>query len=245
MPWILPWVCIGMVVWQTGGSIQAPAPRPELSAEQILAKALEVYASAPTYSAEWSYVLERSGSSARATVTIRAKGSRMLFFNVARSTGSKEMRDALPELAVVVDGKSAIFQNNTARVWYRVLLPSGARITPLMFLPQIPTARGVNRGPDLTQGKSRYYTVWGTSPDGAVTRMMVDAETFRIHGIVSEVIIGLDKVTSTLAATKEEFGKELPDAMFEVKPPSSFKEIPAPPEAKALFGVADAKSGTP
>lgn len=241
MPNLLRWVLVWAIGCQAGAWSQSSSSRPqELSAEQILGKALNVYASAPSYSAEWSYVLERSGSTARAKVTILAKGGRMLVFTVIPSGSNK----GLPELNVVVDGKSAVFQNKTARVWYRVDLPQDARITPLMFLPQVPTARGVNRGPDVTEGRARCYTVWGTSPDGAVTRMMVDASSFRIHSIVNEAVVGLDKITSTLAAVKEDFGKDLPDALFEQKVPSGYKEIPAPLEAKALFGVADPKGVT-
>ncbi|MGC8666647.1 MAG: LolA family protein [Chthonomonadales bacterium] len=241
---VLSWAFLWIVACRAGAFGQPQAQQQELSAAQILAKALEVYASTPTYSAEWSYTMERSRSEARATVTIQAKGGRMLLFHVARSS-SKVQDEELPELKVVVDGKSAVFQNATARIWYRVPLPADARITPLMFLPQVPTARGVNRGPDITEGRTRCYTVWGTSPDGAVTRMVVDAKTFRIRTIVNEVVIGLDKVTSTLAVVKEEFGKDLADALFEAKVPPGFKEIPAPSEAKALFGVADAKPVKP
>jgi hypothetical protein len=53
---------------------------------------------------------------------------------------------------------------------------------------------------------------------------------------VQESVLGPIKEVSTLQADKETFDAEFADSVFRFKPSRGAKEVPAPPDAAALFG---------
>lgn len=222
----------------------AQAPKP-LTATEIMQKTLAAYSAAKTYQATWSYTLEQGeGESKRAqkmTIEISSKAPNRLAFRVAPAPGEKPLPggQALPELRVVVDGKTAWFENTSDKSFYRVALPKNAAISPLMFMPLIPSSSQVERKDDVAVGGKTLFVLAAATPQGGTGRMEIDAATFHIRRVSTEALIGLAKTTSAITMDKETFDADVPESAFAYKPTRGAKESPAPPETAGMFGPPD------
>jgi outer membrane lipoprotein-sorting protein len=221
---------------------QAPTavPKPSPSTE-VLQKALAAYAKAKTYQGAWTYVIERAGKTHKMAVELKSKGATRLLFRISTPTGQKpdESGEAPPEMLALLDGKTAWFEHAGEKVFYKVALPKDVKdtnISPLMFFPQIPAASPVVLEPNKTVDGRTVLVLKAETTTGGTTRMEIDAETYHIRRIVSEVPLGAAKMVSTLAMDKETFDAELADSAFNFKPRREFREIAAPLDAAAIFG---------
>lgn len=221
------------------GGIPAGAQTAEPDAKAILQKTLAAYTGVKTYQGQWAYTEERGPVRQQMTMEIKAKGAARLSFRIARAPGWKPPppgTDPLPELRVALDGKTAYYENTSEKVYFRVPLPEGFRWSPEMIFPQIPAASAVRRGEDLQADGRRVYVLEAETPEGGATRMEIDAATFRIRRIVAESVIAFVKSVSTIAVEKETIDADLPDSAFSFRAAKGAREIPAPPEAAAMFG---------
>ncbi len=213
--------------------MQTPPP-----AKEVLDKTLTSYVTATSYQATWSFTSQMGALSQKMGIEIRYKAPAMLVF---RMGGGKQKPSKglppIPELEVVIDGKTAHFVNASENVYYDVPLPKNPHVTPIMFLPLItvPTTADVTFG-RLPDGKP-ILTLKSTAQDGTVSRLEVDWQTYHIRHLVSERTVGAGQVSSTLAVEKEVFGADMPDREFTFKPPHGAKEVPAPDTARSLFGT--------
>lgn len=216
--------------------IRAQTAAPE--AKSVLERTLASYAVPKSYQGAWTYALQRGESRREMAIEIKSKGIRRLSFRVTAVPGAKPAPDidSIPEMLVVVDGETAWFQNTTDRSYFKVRVPPETRLTPLMFLPMIPAASEVKRGPDETIDGRKTLVVQAETTDGGTTKMLVDAETFRIRKVTSEKVVANIKVSSTLQVVKETFDGDIADSVFAYRPPRGIKEMPPPPGAAQLFG---------
>jgi outer membrane lipoprotein-sorting protein len=245
--WTLGSACLAQ-----GNAPQTPAQNPpqtpaQSSAQEIMKKTLATYSAAKTYQAAWTYTLEQGEGTAKQvqkmTIEIKSKAPTRLLFHVAPAPDQKTPPGGqpLPELRVVVDGTTAWFENTSGKTYYKVPLPKNAAISPLMFMPLIPSASQVERKEDLKADGKTYYVLGATTPQGGTGRMEIDAATNHIHRMSTEALVGLAKLTSAIVMDRETFDGDVPDSAFSYKPPKGAKESPAPPEAAALFGPPDSK----
>jgi len=216
----------------------AGAQTAEPDAKEILQKTLAAYSGARTYQSTWAYTEERGQVKQQMTMEVKAKSPARIVVRVARAPGQKPPPDteAIPELRVVMDGKTAHYENTTEKVFFKVPIPKEWRWSPEMVFPQIPAASAVKRGDDLMVDGKRVLVLQAETVSGGTTRMEIDAETFRIRRVVSESIVAFVKTVSTIAVEKETFDADIPDSAFSYRAPKGAKEIPAPPEAAGLFG---------
>jgi outer membrane lipoprotein-sorting protein len=142
---------------------------------------------------------------------------------------------------VVVDGKTAWFENTSEKTVYKVNLPANAAISPLMFMPLIPSASQVERKPDAVVDGKTVIVLSAMTPQGGVGRMEIEAAGYHIRRVSTETLVGLSKVTSAITMDKEVFDGEVPESVFTYKQPRGLKELPAPPDAGVIFGSADKK----
>lgn len=210
-----------------------------LTPRDVLRKAMETYAGATSYEGDWTYTLQRGAVEQRMKVQIRSKTPARLVFRVLRvaSGTAAPPADAIPEMAIVLDGKTAWFFNGQDRAFFRADLPRGARATPLMFFPQMVTKGEVRDATPAGEAGRGLHVIEAQLGDGGKTRMEVDAATFRIRRIVEESAVGTTRVVSTIAMTREVFGGEIPDKTFAYRPPKDAREIPSPPGTAALFAA--------
>ena len=204
-------------------------------------KALAVYTAAKTYQSNWSYSLDRGGVVQKMAIEIKSKGKTLLYYRVS-AVDKKPLPanvDPIPEMLVILDGKTAWFQNTSENVYFRVELPKDPKTSPLMFMPQMPAAGEVKRLPDITEDGKPVSIIQAPNSNAGTTRMEIDAVTSHILRIASESYIAAAKVVSTIQVDKETFDGDIPDSQFKHKPPKGAKEIPAPPGAAALFGPKD------
>jgi outer membrane lipoprotein-sorting protein len=235
--WILPALCLTAVVHAQDAPKPPEAPA-GARAKEILKTTLDVYAGAKTYQGMWSYTTERGAAKSLVNMEIKAKSPSRLYFKVSPAPNQKPApgQEPVPELLVVLDGKTAYFQNATANVYYKIPLPKVALISPLMFMPQIPAASQVElKESKLADGKP-LHVLEAATIEGASTRMEIAAENMRIRRIVSEKTIGPLKETALIVVEKEVFNGEIPEGEFKFKALKGAKEIPAPPGTEALFG---------
>lgn len=216
--------------------LQAP-PQQASEAQEILKKALETYASARTYQATWSYTLTRGSGSQEMRIDVRAKAPARVLFRVAAAKGAKPSRDrTVPEMLVVLDGKTAWYQNTTERVYFKVELPREPKYSPLMFFPQIEASSPITRTKDIEADGKTYHVVEAERAQGGSTRMEINAETHRIRRIVVNNMVAFISTVSSITVLQETFDGDIPDKAFTYKPPRGFKEIEAPVGAGAIFG---------
>jgi outer membrane lipoprotein-sorting protein len=232
---------------------QQPAPPPGQTAAQkpdaqaIMQKTLATYSAAKTYQADWTYTLEQGEGNAKQvqkmTIEIKSKAPTRLLFHVAPAPDQKAPpgREPLPELRVVVDGKTAWFENTSDKTFYKVPLPKNAAISPLMFMPLIPSSTQVQRQEDVNAGGKTYFVLGAVTPQGGTGRMEIDSGTYHIRGMSTMALVGLTKLSSAIVMEKETFDGDVPDSVFSYKPVRGAKESPAPQEAAALFGPPDGK----
>jgi outer membrane lipoprotein-sorting protein len=224
----------------------AGAEKP-LTATDIMQKTLAAYSAAKTYQASWSYVLEQGDGPThqlqKMILEIKSKSPTKLLFTVAPAPGQKPVPggQALPELRVVVDGKTAYFENTTEKSYYKVTLPKNAAISPLMFLPIIPSISGVERKEDITTDGKTLYLLAANTTDGGIGRMEIETGTFHIKRMATEALLGLSKSTSTMTVDKETYDADIPDSTFSYKAAKGAKEMEAPPTAAVMFGPPDKK----
>ncbi len=208
-----------------------PTPR------DILLKALDVYAAARTYDAQWTYALARGADTQEMQMEVRAKAPARLIFRVSAGKGAKAAKDRLvPEMLVVLDGAHAWYQNTTEKTYFKIALPKEPKYTPLMFFPHIAASGEVRRLPDTQSDGKTVHVLEADRAEGGTTRMEIDAASHRIRRIVVENIIAFIKHVSTITVQRETFDGEIADKVFTYKPPRGFKEIAAPPGAGAMFG---------
>ncbi len=231
--------------------VQAPAQpaNKPFNAQDIMQKTLAAYSAAKTYQANWSYTLEQGDGPAhqiqKMALEIKSKAPNHLFFRLAPASDQKPLAEvsgqgqSLPELRVVIDGKMAWFENSSEKSFYKVPLPKRTAISPLMFIPLIPSLSAVERKDDIqVDGKTVYVLAAGTT-DGGVGRMEIEAGTFHIKRILTEALLGLAKSTSSIVVEKETYDADLPENAFSFKASRGEKEIPAPPTAYVMFGPPD------
>ena len=210
-------------------------------------KTLATYGAAKTYQGNWTYTLEQGEGAGKQvqkmTIEVKSKSPTRLVFHVAPAPDQKTPPggEPLPELRVVVDGKTAWFENTLVKAYYKVALPKNAVISPLMFMPLIPSATQVQRSEDLKADGKTYFVLAAATPQGGTGRMEIDAATYHIRGMSTATLVGLTNMTSAIVMDRETFDGDVPDSVFSYKPPRGAKESPAPPEAAALFGPPDGK----
>src|SRR5258706_12027636 len=79
----------------------------------LMQKALAVYTAAKSYQSNWSYTLDRGGVVQKMAIEIKSKGKNFLYYRVS-AVDKKALPanvDPIPEMLVVLDGKSAWFEN--------------------------------------------------------------------------------------------------------------------------------------
>lgn len=225
--------------------VSAQTPAKPLNAHEIMQKTLAAYTAAKTYQASWNYTLEqgeRSGRQVqRMTLEIKSKAPNRLSFRLAPAADQKTPagRQPLPELRVIVDGKAAWFENTSEKTFYRVVLPKNAAISPLMFMPLIPSASQVERKADIQADGKTLLVLSAMTPQGGTGRMEIDSATYHIRRVATEALIGLSKTSGEIVMDKETFDGETLDTVFIFKPSKGAKETPAPPEATGMFGPPD------
>jgi outer membrane lipoprotein-sorting protein len=205
-------------------------------AKDVLQKTLTAYSSAKSYQGNWTYTLQQGNTTQKMSMEIKSKGNGRLFFRVAPVGDAKPVpgTDPLPEMLVVLDGKTAYFENRTSKEFYQVRLPKNPQSSPLMFFPAIAATTGVKRLPD-TDDKN-VVALQAETTNGGITRMEIDSMTYHLRRIVAEVTVAFVKHTSVIAVEKEVFDAEIPDSQFTFKAAKGSKERPAPPGTEGLFG---------
>ena len=213
------------------------------AALQLLQKTLDVYQKAKSYSGDWVYLLKQDEALTKMTVELKSKGPTRLLYSLRAATkeGKPVNPGLVPELKVVLDGKTAWFENTTAKVYYKVNLPKNPVSSPLMFFPQIATVGGAERGDDQREGDRTIAVIFAKTKSGGLSRMEIDTAKNHIVRIASDETTGLTRVLTTLTIDKESFDGEIPDTVFSYKPDKGFKEMPAPSEAGVIFGSAPDK----
>jgi outer membrane lipoprotein-sorting protein len=203
MKWILPAILVAGMAYAQDAPKPAEAPAGP-KAKEILQKTLTAYSSAKTYQGFWSFTIERGEAKNMVSVTIKSKLPSRLYFRVAPVSDEKPTpgREPVPEMLVVVDGKNAYFQNANAGVYYKVTLPKGAQISPLMFIPQIPAAGQVELKDEKGEDGKAIHALEAETVDGEGTRMEISPETFRIRRILAVKMIGATKDFSTIIVYK-------------------------------------------
>lgn len=229
--WIV--VLSGMAIVPAAAVAQAP------DAKAVLAKAFGVYSGAKTYQGAWSYTLERGTVRMAASMDVQAKAPNRLLVRITpvRPDKREPGAEAVPETLVVIDGKTAWFQNSTAGAYYKVPLPKQAGVSPLLFIPQVSASADVTMKDDKGADGLTVHVLEAPTSDGGATRVEVDPATNRIRRIIHERSVGLVKEVSTIRFDKETFDADVSDRTFEFKPARGAKERPAPPDAAAVFGA--------
>ena len=224
-----------------------PADAGSKAADEMLQKTLAAYQNAKSYQSDWTYLSKSGEDVQRMAVEIRVKGSTKLVYHLhsATSTSDKPVKEqkprgildpVIPELRVVLDGKTAWFENTSAQVYYKVALPKNTVSSPLMFFPQMATVGSAERGPDDKVGDHNVAVIFAKTKTGGLSRMEIDTASFHIVRIASDEIAGFTHTISTLTVDKETFDGDIPDSTFSYKPPKGFKEMQAPSAAVAIFG---------
>jgi len=221
-----------------GGQAPAPPQQTGPSPQEILKQALDTYSAAKTYQATWSYTLTRGSAKQGMEIEIKAKAPARVLFKVSAAKGPKPPADrAVPEMLVVLDGKTAWYQNTTEKVYFKLDLPKEPKYTPLMFFPQIEASSPVRRGADVQADGKTYLVVEADRAQGGTTRMEIEAISHRISRIVVSSVVAFVASVSSIVVRQETFDAEVPDKTFTYKPPRGFKEIQPPPGAGAIFGT--------
>ncbi|HSV74580.1 MAG TPA: hypothetical protein VLH79_12545 [Chthonomonadales bacterium] len=227
---------LSLLLLAVQGASTAPAPTPRTS--DILTRSLEAYRNAKTYQARWTYTLSLGEAKQTAAVEVKAKGPTRLLFSVSAASGRPiPGAEPIPEMRVVLDGAHAWFWSGAENVFFRVALPPNAAASPLMFFPQMPTTGEARRLPDEKVGDRTVIVLQGARMDGGVSRMEIDAETYRVRRIVVETPMGAAKQVSSLTIDRETLDADIPDGVFVYRPPARAREVPAPPTTAALFGT--------
>jgi outer membrane lipoprotein-sorting protein len=242
-------VCLlAVVIAQAGGQQAGVTGAPA----EILQKTLAVYQNAKSYQGDWVYLLKQGDQVTKMAVELKASGPTKLLFHL-RAAAEKTDNEAgtkaepstklpvVPEVRVLLDGKTAWFENATEKVYYKVDLPKNPVTSPLMFFPQAATVGAAERGEDEKEGKRTIAVIFAKTKTGGLSRMEIDTQTFRIVRIASDETTGLTRTISTLTIEKETFDGEIPDTSFSYKPGKGFKEMKAPPEAGLVFGAGSAE----
>src|SRR5437870_3134233 len=94
-------------------AVQLQTPDPK----DIQAKTLAAYSNAKTYQGNWSYLLERGATKRRMVMEIKSKAPAKLYMQLKPAPGEKTPPggEAIPEMVVVIDGKTAFFENVTGK----------------------------------------------------------------------------------------------------------------------------------
>jgi outer membrane lipoprotein-sorting protein len=208
-------------------------------AKDILQKTLAAYSSAKSYQGNWTFTLQKGNVTQKMSMEIKSRGNGRLYFRVAPIGEVKPApgTDPLPEMLVVLDGKTAYFEDRTAKEFYKVALPKNSQSSPLMFFPAIASSSGVKKLPETSEKNT--VALQAETANGGITRMEIDSTTYHLRRIVAEATVAFVKHTSVIAVDKEIFDAEIPDSQFSFKPAKGSKERPAPPGAAALFGPPD------
>ena len=249
---ILALACLGLLQrgWAkqvsnsaTGAAAQQPVDVKSLSASDILRKTLAVYQTGKSYHGDWVYVLKDGDAIQKLAVDLRSKGPTKVLFHVhapsddaGKSAASQP--GAIPEVRVVLDGKTAWFENTTQKVYYKVALPKNVVTSPFMFFPQMSTVGEAERGDDQEEGGRKIAVIFAKTKSGGLSRMEIDTRNFHIVRIASDETAGFTRSLSTLTIEKEEFDGDIAESAFVYKPDKGFKEIPAPSEASVIFASA-------
>ncbi len=230
---LLP-ACIALL-----GATQQPKnqDKPDPAAD-LLGKVLKSYASAKGYKGGWNYILESGASVTRMRAEIRSSGTDKLSYRLSKvkPLDKESPDDSIPELAVIIDGTTAWFQNTTDNTYYKVKLPKRAALSPLTFFPQIHASSRIEWVQDIAVAAAGRVLLRASRPDGGTTSMEIDAASSTLVKIVASIPVGAGKVTSTLVVDTQVLGFEPPASDFAFKPLKGAKEIAAPPGAAALFG---------
>lgn len=208
----------------------------------IISKVMANYETAKSYQGTWQYNVQVGKVSQRASVDVKARGGDRLFFHLVAPTGQKtpDGYDPIPEMLVVLDGQTAWFESGGQKTYFKVPVPKGAKISPLMFFPQIPTANGAMRTDDITVNGEKRIVLNAMRPGTGVTRMEIDSKSYRVRRIVQSSAIGMATSTTTLTVDKEVFDETIADSAFRYNVPRGFSETEAPVGTDALFGISKA-----
>ena len=116
---------LGYCVWAllacaVGLAQQAPPVTGKtLSAKEIMQKTLAAYSAAKTYQGSWTYTLEQGEGAShqiqKMQIEIKSKAPNRLSFHLSPAPDQKPQLagQALPELLVILDGKTAWFENTS------------------------------------------------------------------------------------------------------------------------------------
>jgi outer membrane lipoprotein-sorting protein len=216
--------------------LQAPV---QDSPQKDLQRTIDTYAKAKSYQATWSYTSERGASLEKATIEIKWVPPAKLYYRVTvQPVGGNLSLSTLPELLVVVDGSTAYFENSTTHEFFQFGLPRNARIQPMTLFPLVPTTKGVDRVLDEKVGEESFQVFAAPRADGGTTRMYVAPALARFKQMTAEFEIGAMKSRSVIAVQKEAFDEAIPDSAFKYTKPAAGKQLPAPPGAQEIFGIA-------
>ncbi len=205
----------------------------------ILKKTTDLYSAAKSYRSKWTYTQDRAGKLIKLTNEVKSKGNQKLYFHVySEDQNASQGVDSIPEVLAVIDGKTAWFEAPADKIYYKVELPKGATISPFLFFPNLNPTKDLAKRPDgQLKGKSAYVILTSSGSDTA-SQVIIDQDNFHILQFVTVSTSTGAASTTTITIDKEEFDVDIPDKEFTYKPKKGFKEVPAPPEAAALFGKA-------
>ncbi len=236
-----------LLVGLAGGALAQDKPA-QPDPNEILKKSLALYSTAKSYDGVWSYTMDRGAAKQSAVMTIRCKGPTKLALRLAAvkaKTADSTPLDPIPELVVVVDGKTANFENAGTKEYFSVPMPKNGQVSPVMFFPQMQTVAKVERDDDVTADGKTLMVFRTQRSDGSTTRIEIDPANYRIRRIVSSASIGSLRLISVLSADKEVFDADMSDKEFAWKAPKGGKAIPVPPGTVEMFGVPDAPAASP
>jgi outer membrane lipoprotein-sorting protein len=227
---------LGATLLPVLGRAQAANPANQVP-KDILLKTLASYSGLKSFQSTWSYTLERGTFTQKLTVDLKSKGPTKVLFKVTAIPGQKipPDQDIIPDLQVVLDGKTAWFENSTEKAYYKVPLPKNAQTSPLMFFPQMSVPAPVKRDKDIQVDGKTYFVIVAEASSGVITRMEIDASTYHLRKVSSEAVIGFIKTVSTISIEKETYDGDVSDGVFNFKASKGAKEMAAPADAGAIF----------
>lgn len=238
------WVCALPLLL----GLQTPT-QPE-DARAVVLRTMDAYSKAATYQGEWAYTTANGPSMRRMAIEVKKKGNTMLLFRLApppsAASGGPTKPSDLPEVLIVVDGKTAWFENTTGNTYFKVQLPRDGKVSPFMFFPIVPSMGAVTRTADVQIDGAATVVLQAPRQDGGITRLYIDSATARLRKIEAETVSVSARSISTLTVVKETMDAPLADSIFQYKPRKGAAERPAPADATLLFRpVEKPLQGTP
>ena len=208
----------------------------EMDAKVILQKSIDSYSTLKSYRASWSFSLDKDGKVLTMANEVKSKGKRQVYFHVYPKSNNQTDPGEIPELLAVIDGKTAWFELAANKTYYKVDLPKDATISPLLFFPSIAGAKDPTKKPDGHFRDRDVYVIVTEANQTSATQVAIDKSTMHIAQFVKVSTDTGSTATTTITIDKEEYDKDISDKEFTYKPPKGFKEVPAPPDAAAIFG---------